>query len=185
MSVLSSQLSSQAIRSAEASVSIASHPQADQSFSGELVDVMFPLIGDDEWPPYPAEMVEAKLIAHDLAEIVGVPWFVTNISRGDVISVDHDGIGYVARTVMVRGGHSTLHVMATTDAELAPIIEQLRALGASTFAGLEPPMLTVDVPENASLDDVIDVLSAAESMTCAYTIASGQHRTRNRSAIAS
>ena len=178
-------LSSQAIRSAEASVSIAAHPQADQSISGELVDVMFPLIGDDEWPPYPAEMVEAKLIAHDLAEIVGVPWFVTNISRGDVISVDHDGIGYVARTVMVRGGHSTLHVMATTDAELAPIIEQLRALGANTATGLEPPMLTVDVPETVSLDEVIDVLSAAESMTCAFTVASAQHRTRNRSALAS
>jgi len=178
-------LSSQAIRSAGAGVSIASQSQTEQSIARELVDVMFPLIGDDEWPPYPAEMVEARLIAHDLAEIVGVPWFVTNISRGDVISVDHDGIGYVARTVMVRGGHSTLHVMATTDAELALIIDQLRALGAGTLTGLEPPMLTVDVPENVSLDDVIDVLSAAESMTCAYTVASAQHRTRNRSAIAS
>jgi len=174
-------LSSQAIRSAEASVSIASHPQTDDSISAAVVDVMFPLVGDDEWPPYPAEMVEAKLIAHDLAEIVGVPWFVTNISRGDVISVDHDGIGFV----VVRGGHSTLHVMATTDAELVPIIEQLRALGANTATGLEPPMLTVDVPETVSLDEVIDVLSAAESMTCAFTVASAQHRTRNRSALAS
>ena len=146
---------------------------------------MFPLVGDDEWPPYPAEMVDATLIAHDLAEIVGVPWFVTNISRGDVVSVDFDGIGYVGRTVVVRGGHSTLHVMATTDAELAPIIEQLHDLGVATASGLEPPMLTVDVPETASLDAVIDVLSAAESMTCAYTVASAQHRTRSRSALAS
>src|SRR5664279_2237099 len=178
-------LSSQAIRSAEPVVVIGSHAQIDESIPTEMVDVMFPLVSDDQWPPYPAEMVEAKLIAHDLAEIVGVPWFVTNISRGDVVSVDHDGIGFVGRTVVVRGGHSTLHVMATTDAELAPIVEQLRSLGASTASGLEPPMLTVDVPETASLDAVIDVLSAAESMTCAFTVASAQHRTRNRSALAS
>ncbi len=178
-------LSSQAIRSAEPSVSVLSQHRTDDAVPAELVDVMFPLVGDDEWPPYPAEMVDAKLIAHDLAEIVGVPWFVTNISRGDVVSVDFDGIGYVGRSVVVRGGHSTLHVMATSDAELAPIIEQLHDLGVATASGLEPPMLTVDVPETASLDAVIDVLSAAESMTCAYTVASAQHRTRSRSALAS
>ncbi len=174
-------LSSGALRSAEPGLSLQSRPKVDESDRSDLVDVMFPLIGEDEWPPYPAEMIEAKLIAHDLAEIVGVPWFVTNVSRGDVVHVAHDGIGYVARTVVVRGGHSTLHVMATTDTELVPIIEQLRALGAVTAGGLEPPMLTVDVPEALSLDAVIDVLSAAESMTCAYTIASAQHRARARS----
>ena len=43
-----------------------------------VVDVMFPIVDDEQWPPYPAENVEAVLIAHDLAEIRSVPWFVTD-----------------------------------------------------------------------------------------------------------
>ena len=42
-----------------------------------VVDVLFPLVDDEEWPPYPAETIDAVLIAHDLAEIRGIPWFVT------------------------------------------------------------------------------------------------------------
>ena len=143
-----------------------------------VVDVLFPLVDDEEWPPYPAEMVDAVLIAHDLAEVVGVPWFVTNLSRGDIVRVRHDGIGYVGGAIVCRGGHSTVHVMATSEDELAPIVASLDALGATTASGLVPPMLTVDVPESCSLAAVLDVLSAAESMTCAYTVACEQHRPR-------
>jgi len=143
-----------------------------------LVDVMFPLVDDEQWPPYPAEMVDAVLIAHDLAEISGVPWFVTNVSRGDIVKVRHDGIGYVGGAIVSRGGHSTVHVLATSEAELAPIVDELHAIGAVTRSGLVPPMLTVDVPETCSLDGVLVVLAAAESMTCAYTVACGQHRSR-------
>lgn len=149
-----------------------------QDGSSGVVDVLFPLIDDEQWPPVPAEMLDAVLTAHDLAEIKGVPWFVTNISRGDIVRVGHDGIGYVGGTVVGRGGHSTVHVMATSEAELAPIVERLHLIGASTAAGLTPPMLTVDVSENCSLDEVLDVLTAAESMTCAFTLACRQHRSR-------
>ena len=143
-----------------------------------VVDVLFPLVDDEEWPPYPAEMLDAVLIAHDLAEVVGVPWFVTNVSRGDIVKVRHDGIGYVGGAIVCRGGHSTVHVMATSEDELAPIVTRLSALGTTTASGLVPPMLTVDVPEDCSLAAVLDVLSAAESMTCAYTVACEQHRPR-------
>lgn len=141
-----------------------------------LVDVLFPLVDDDDWPPCPAEQVDAVLISHELAEIRGVPWFAANISRGDIVKVRHDGIGYVGGVVVSRGGHSTIHVMATTEAELAPIVERLNALGAVTASGLTPPMLTVDVPECVALQPVLDVLTGAESMTCAHSVACGQHR---------
>ena len=143
-----------------------------------LVDVMFPLIDDEEWPPYPAESVDAVLIAHDLAEIVGVPWFATNLSRGDIVRVHHDGIGYVGGAIVSRGGHSTVHVMAASDEELFPVIRELTALGAQVHSGLEPPMLAVDVPEHVSLNAAVGVLTAAESMTCAFTVACNQHRAR-------
>jgi hypothetical protein len=144
----------------------------------EVVDVMFPLVDDEEWPPYPAENVEAILIAHDLAEIAGVPWFVTNLSRGDIVRVHHDGIGYVGGIIVSRGGHSTVHVMAATDEELEPVVRQLTELGAEVHGGLEPPMLAVDVPETVSLNVALSVLTDAESMTCAFTVACNQHRAR-------
>lgn len=144
----------------------------------ERIDVLFPLIDDEEWPPYPAENIEAVLLAHDLAEIVGVPWFVTNLSRGDIVRVQHDGIGYVGGVIVSRGGHSTVHVMAASDDELAPVVRELIALGAQVRSGLEPPMLAIDVPESVSLNAAVGILTAAESMTCAFTVACDQHRAR-------
>lgn len=144
----------------------------------ERVDVMFPLIDDEEWPPYPAENVEAVLLAHDLAEIVGVPWFITNLSRGDIVRVHHDGIGYVGGVIVSRGGHSTVHVMAASDDELAPVVRELIELGAQVNSGLEPPMLAIDVPEYMSLTVAVELLTAAESMTCAFTVACNQHQAR-------
>lgn len=163
--------------SATAVVTGAEMPSNPVARPEELVDVLFPLIDDEEWPPYPAEQIDAALISHDLAEIRGVPWFAANISRGDIVNVRHDGIGYVGGTVVSRGGHSTVHVMAATEAELAPIVAELTALGAVAAGGLTPPMLTVDIPESVALDPVLDVLTAAESMTCAHTVACRQHRT--------
>lgn len=144
--------------------------------ASSVVEVLFPLVADEEWPPYPAEMLDAVLIAHDLAEVCGVPWFVTNVSRGDIVKVSRDGVGYVAGAVICRGGHSTVHVMATSQDDLVPVSASLRSLGAVTAGGLVPPMLTVDVPESCSMAAVLDILNAAESMTCAYTVACGQHR---------
>src|SRR3954453_5690070 len=135
-----------------------------------VVDVLFPLVDDDEWPPYPAETIDAVLIAHDLAEVQGIPWFVTNISRGDIVRVRHDGIGFVGGSVVSGGGHSTIHVMATTEAELVPIVAGLTALGATALSGFTPPMLTVDVPESVPLMGILDLLAAAESLTCAFHI---------------
>jgi hypothetical protein len=155
-------------------------PAAGSTTPDEVVDVLFPLVDDDEWPPYPAEQIDAVLLSHDLAEIRGIPWFVTNLSRGDIVKVRHDGIGYVGGSIISRGGHSTVHVMATTPAELAPIVDRLQALGATTSSGLTPPMLTVDVPESCSLETVLDVLAEAESMTCAHSVACRQHRAVDR-----
>lgn len=171
---------STSVRSADSAPAVPSQVRGPvaAAVAESVVDVLFPLIDDEQWPPYPAEMIDAVLIAHDLAEIRGIPWFVTNVSRGDIVHVRHDGIGYVGGTIISRGGHSTVHVMATTEQELAPIVQRLAALGASTASGLVPPMLTVDVPESCSLDKVLEVLTAAESMTCAYTVASRQHRSR-------
>ncbi len=75
-----------------------------------------------------------------------------------------------------------MHVLATAQDELTPLVEALTALGAEVAGGLEPPMLAIDVPVSASLDDVLEVLAAAESATCAYEVASHQHprRARNR-----
>lgn len=142
------------------------------------IDVLFPLIDDEEWPPYPAENIEAELLAHDLAEIVGVPWFITNLSRGDIVRVHHDGIGYVGGVILSRGGHSTVHVMAASDDELAPVVRDLIALGAQVSSGLEPPMLAIDVPEHVSLTVAVERLTAAESMTCAFSVACDQHQAR-------
>lgn len=145
-----------------------------------VVEVLFPLVDDEDWPPCPAETIDAVLIAHDLAEIAGIPWFVTNISRGDIVKVRCDGIGYVGGSLVSGGGHCTIHVMATTHTELAPLVRGLQSLGATVLSGLNPPMLAVDVPENVAMGAIVNLLADGESLTCAFTIACCQQRVQVR-----
>lgn len=141
-------------------------------------DVMLCLDSEEgaEWPPYPAETVAAELIGPGLAELTAAPWFATGVSCGDVVEVRHDGTGWVAGRVICRGGHSTVQMIAATNEELAPTIAALRTFGTVVREVFTPSMITVDIPEGVPLKPVLELLNAAETMTCAYTVACAQHR---------
>jgi len=146
--------------------------------ASSVVDVLFPLVDDEEWPPYPAEMLDAVLIAHDLAEVHGVPWFVTNVSRGDIVKVRHDASATSAARSSCRGGHSTVHVMATSEDELAPIVASLDALGAVTAAAWCRRCSPSTFRKVAPWQRFSDVLSAANHSPAPTTVACEQHRPR-------
>lgn len=153
------------------------HP-ADGDIAGTVTDVMWCLDDDEgaEWPPYPAETIPAVLLAPGLAELTAAPWFATGISNGDVVEVRHDGSGWVGTRVIMRGGHSTVQMIAATEEELVPVTSALRTFGAQVRQIGTPCMIAVDIPEGVPLEPVIALLNGAESMTCAYTVACAQHR---------
>ena len=141
-------------------------------------EVMLCLDSDEgaDWPPYPAETVAAVMIGPGLAELAVSPWFATGVSVGDVLEVRHDGTGFVGGRVVCRGGHSTIQMIAATEDELTPTVKTLRDFGAVVRRIGTPAMISVDVPEGVPLQPIIELLDAAESMTCAYTVACAQHR---------
>jgi hypothetical protein len=135
------------------------------------IEVMIPLPGDGEWPPYPAEIVMAVLRRPGAAELRGVPWFAEGLSRGDLVGIRHDGVGYVSTGLLRAGRNSTVQVVGATASDLAGVAAGLRALGASVVAGDQPPMLAVDVPPFVALDDLTALLDLSASATCAYRVA--------------
>ena len=139
------------------------------------VNVLFYLYTGDDWPPFPAETVSARMVEPFVAVVTGIPWYAYDISRGDRVVVSHDGTGYLGRHVKVSGGHSTVRVVASTNAELSPIAAALTALGADvTFAG-DPTLLAVDVPPFVDLAAVRELLAAAVSMTCNFEVSCDRH----------
>jgi hypothetical protein len=152
------------------------HPDKENPPSVNIdVSVLFYLYTDEEWPPYPAEPVRARLLDSLTAIVADVPWFAYGIARGDHVVLTHDGHGFIARHVRRTGGHSTLRVMATTYAELEPITAQLTVLGADVVVSDSECLLAVDIPPSVDFAEVRRVLSAAESMTCNYEIAANRH----------
>ena len=146
-----------------------------------VVDVLFPIVDHDQWPPYPAENVEAVLLAHDLAEIRSVPWFLTDLSRGDIVQVEHDGIGYVGRTVVSRSGHSTVHVLAATQDELAAVARNLQAVGAEVARRARAAHARGRRADlGATRGRPGGPRSRPSPSTCAYEVASNQHPKRTR-----
>ena len=82
--------------------------------------------------------------------------------------------------VMIRGGHSTVHVVAADSGDLEPLAAELRSLGSTLAAGDQPPMLAVDVRPEVDLAAVRALLDRAVSMSCAYAVACDQHSAADR-----
>ncbi|GGM06983.1 DUF4265 domain-containing protein [Nakamurella endophytica] len=137
---------------------------------GAQVTVLFQLRPDDDWPPFLAEPLTGRLVTPFLVEITAAPRYAQGVSRGDVVAVSMDGANFVGRHVRTPGGHATVHVVAATDAELAPVREVLVDLGATVETAGDVSMLVVDIPPHVELPAVERVLAAAVSMTCDYEI---------------
>jgi len=155
----------------------ASGPALDQPHKGSNadLDVLFCLYTGDDWPPFPAETVTARLIDTFVVQVTGIPWFAYDIAVDDQVAVTHDGTSYIGRHVRRVGGHSTVRVVATTAEELAPVADALRALGATVVAAGDPTLLAVDVPPSVDLAAIRRTLTAAESLTCNYEVACDRH----------
>ena len=139
------------------------------------VTVLFFLYTGDDWPPYPAETVKARMVSPFVVEVCGIPRYAYGINRGDQVAVSHDGFGFIGRHVRQSNGHATARVVATTTAELEPIAAVLTATGAAVEFADETTMLAVDIPADVDLAAVETVLTAAVSMTCNYEIASDRN----------
>jgi hypothetical protein len=126
------------------------HPGPD---ARPAIEVTFQLTPQDGWPPFPAETVAAVLEAPDEARIVGTPVFVDDVSVGDTVQVARDAVGFAAGSVLRRGRHSTVRVVAATAAELEALRADLGLLASRVEASTVPPVLANDVDDRTPNED--------------------------------
>ena len=108
------------------------------------IEVVFHLTRTDDWPPFPAETVTARLLGPDRARLSGIPTYADGISAGDLVRIDHDGAGFVGRDVLARGRHTTVHVVATDVAQLEQLSSALVSTGADMLISERTCVLAVD-----------------------------------------
>jgi len=122
--------------------------------SDEYVKVLFELEKEDEdYPPVNYERLWARRLEQGLFELDNIPFFVRDISAGDVVSA-REGDGEVVFSGVVReSGNSTLRVIVFDATQVEEIRRQLQSFGCSTELNVSK-MLGVDVPAPIDLQAV-------------------------------
>jgi hypothetical protein len=118
---------------------------------------------DDDYPPASAESVWATpTVGGDEFVIDSIPFFTRDATVGDRIqaSIDSDGILWFD-SVVERAGHSLLRVVFFDLSVGDSVAATLRQLGCSFEWFCRRNLLAVDVPAQASLDEVQRYLTSA------------------------
>lgn len=152
------------------------HTKIDESTRRAIgeAEVMFYLGRGGGWT-FEAETIGCRLLDGGCAEVVGVPMYLTGVSRGDVVRIHHDGAGLVGSDVLRSGGHSTVHVVAARGDLLNVITTELAGTGVTVLSDPVHPVLAVDVPPEADLAEVRTVLETHVSADCNYAVSCDRH----------
>jgi hypothetical protein len=109
------------------------------------------------------ETLWAKPLGGELYQLDNVPFYAYGVSWLDVVEAPPDTRGLPTfRRVAEKSGHRTVRVRLddTRAPEAKPHLEILGKLGC-TYEGLATSLLAVNVPPEASLDDVASYLVEA------------------------
>lgn len=129
-------------------------------------ELMFRLDVEDDWPPVAKECLVCT--NSELGYRIEVPpFFVKELSVGDVITVDRDESGdVVAWSYVDRSKRSTVWIMVFGDYSVDNVLACLKSLGCNIEELKQYQYFAVDVPEDCSvesLDKCLDVLDGDRS----------------------
>lgn len=140
------------------------------------ISLQFPLDIEEGWPPVGSESLAFDKQRNGYKLLVP-PLFVRNISVSDVIDVTVDSLGYVSDWEHVElSNRSVVWLLRTSDHNnIGVILSQFRKIGCNTTGIDEFGAYSVDVPENASLAQVDNILSNASTDEVAIAFPSFRH----------
>jgi hypothetical protein len=128
-----------------------------------LVKIVFRL-DPGAWHGSATESLWAGPVSSNCYRLLNVPFYVFGVNYEDVIEAENtDGVLTFAR-VVTRSGHSTYRILLNKDsgerfgAFWAPLAEQ-----GCTYEEGHPPLLAVDVPADADLHKVYELLEGGEA----------------------
>lgn len=127
--------------------------------------VVFRLEQDDEgYPPFPEEMLFARVLSETVCELVSIPFFVDGLSKGDLISYSaRDGGEFGFEERLSARGHSTIRVIFFDDSKMGRLVRQLEEAGCAWESGKVPDLISVDIPPSVDYRLVATLVEAGSS----------------------
>ena len=119
-----------------------------------------------EWRGNSDEPERESLWARDVSggryKIQSVPFFVYDISYGDVVLAERDENALVFARVVARGGHSTYRVFLSSDIAMSRFLQKWEVIEhyGCSYERASDRLLAIDVHPQA---DVLDVYRELES----------------------
>lgn len=121
-------------------------------------------VDDDGWPPVSSENLLAKQICDEKYEILVAPFFIQNLSAGDVIRVEFDEDGVVQNwKIKVESKRSTVWVLCNDFSQIDFTLERLKKHGCNVERLKQFGLIVLDVPEIINSELLEQCLSEIES----------------------
>ncbi|GKT20153.1 DUF4265 domain-containing protein [Acidovorax sp. SUPP2522] len=122
----------------------------------DRVKIIFSLVPDEDgYPPFDYESVWAKKLNENLWKIDNIPFFVTDVSSGDIVRIKRrkSGENHFLE-VVEKCGHSTLRIFFNEESSVKEVRDQLLKMGCSTEASNIKKLISIDVPPEVSINKV-------------------------------
>lgn len=139
----------------------------------KLRKVHFEVMQDEDgYPPFNSEGMWCIRIDEQRFRVDNIPYFVTGVSFGDVVSVAEDKDGRLNfKEVVEEGGHSTFRVIINDELDdqqppevrIRELASKLEGLGCATAISPPPELLAIDIPPVVIVAKVQEMLSDGES----------------------
>ena|GEM_PF-157610 len=140
-------------------LSCAHHPAAGSQ------EVLVRLLQDDDgYPGVDLEALWAEPVAVDRWRIVSVPYYAYGLSVGDTVTTATDEVGTWAVSVVGRGGHSTLRVLALSESTSTTVQAALEDAGAVCDQSSSASLFAVDIPPDTYFAAVDEYLESVEEV---------------------
>jgi hypothetical protein len=117
----------------------------------------------DGYPPASVETIWAVDLGDGTYRLDNTPFFAKGVSAEDVVEAPITDGRPTFSIVLRRGGHSTVRVVVFDPTKVADTRAMLAGLGASSELSHIPQLISVDIPPEARLEEILRVLAAGES----------------------
>ena len=141
-----------------------------------IVALQFNLIVEDGWPPVPVEVLSCRIMNVGY-EVLDSPFYIRDLSIGDVITIDDGDLEGVNKWHhLTKSDHTTIWIARLRIPNcIDEVLAELRSIGCSTAALPSLGSYVVDVPDTISLDTVDRILTALDGEKAAVAFPSLRH----------
>lgn len=131
-----------------------------------FVKVFFELDQDEDgYPPCAVESVWAEKVGEDRFKIDNIPFYIRDLSIGDVVYAPKTSDGYpLFQKLLKRSENSTVRVLLLDESYRWLLLETINKYGCEYEVGSPNILVAVNVPPTADIDGLLKKLFAEIDM---------------------